>query len=94
MHKGAKEKGVQRAVSLQLSAPQAAEYGALWRSASLLHTCCTSPQRHLGVMKESVLFLRAHLIKHILYCCYFKVDYLKWKHRVPNDFFFTGYILN
>jgi len=62
-------------------------------SASLLHTCCKSPQRHFGVMKEFVLF-RAPLIKHILYCFYFKIDYLKWKHQVPSNFFFTGYILN
>lgn len=56
-------------------------------SASLLYTCSKPPQRHSGVMKESVLFFIAPLIKHILYCFYFKIDYLKWKQKVPSDFF-------
>lgn len=56
-------------------------------SASLPYTCSKPPQRHSGVMKESVLFFIAPLIKHILYCFYFKFDYLKWKQKVPSDFF-------
>lgn len=95
--KGEKEKWVSRATGWMSTAlagsPPLLQRRQRWNTAwgcllaSLLYTCSKPPQRHSGVMKESVLFFIAPLIKHILYCFYFKIDYLKWKQKVPSDFF-------